>query len=292
MKKKFLTIIGCLLVVATLASLAAIFVGCSDSKDYIETKTKQITVGITSAAPMNYKDSSGKWIGFDTELTLTIFNALGYDVMFKEIVWKNKFLELEAGTINCIWNGFTKNSTETVKDADGKEVEKDRSEFVNFSMNYMTNEQCLVKNKNVEFKDETSFKGKTITYETASSGDTGVGWFEEEDWYEENKFIRKGMPSQSEALRELNLGTADFAVVDKSLALNMATTNENIEITDYDYFELEYYAIGFAKTAEGAALRDKVDILLNALYQTGYLKELAEKYNIDYAVRIQPLFQK
>jgi polar amino acid transport system substrate-binding protein len=282
--KKIITV----LMASLLCVCAAIGItGCKGSgasSQYNDFKSKTITVGVTNAAPMNYK-KSGKWVGFDTELTVAVFNALGYKVMFKEIAWVQKYSELNSGTIDCIWNGFTSNSTD--EDANGERVS--RSQLVNFSMDYMINEQCIVKNKNVAFEDENSFDQKTIAFEIGSSGETGVGWLEED--YTDVSFIKKGMTSQATALQEVNAGTADFAVVDKSLADNAVSGGyTNVEIVDFDYFELEYYAIGFAKTAAGAALRDKVNTLLKAFYEVGYLEELCTKYSIDYATKIVPCF--
>ncbi len=274
------------LMTAILAVMACVgFTACGggDDKQYVDTKTKNITVGITNAAPMNYKNSDGKWMGFDTDLTITVFNALGYNVLFKEIEWSNKYIELESGTIDCIWNGFTANSSD--KNSNGEVVA--RSELVNFSINYMINEQCVVRNKNVVFTDETSFAGKTIAFETGSSGAAGVGYIADD--YPEIVFNKKGMVSQSKALQEVNGGTADFAIVDKSIAENAVIGYSNIEIVEFDYFELEYYAIGFKKNADGAALRDKVNVLLDAFYEIGYLEELCAKYNIEYT-RIQQAF--
>ena len=272
------TIIAIILVLAVIVSCAAVFAGCNKTP-------KSVTVGITNAAPMNFKNASGEWVGFDTELTLKVFNELGYEVMFKEIEWANKYVELEAGTIDCIWNGFTANSSDKING-----VETDRKDIVNMSLNYMINEQCVVRNTNVPFVDENSFAGKTIAFETGSSGDAGVGYIEED--YEDIEFIKKPMKSQSEALREVNSGTADFAVVDKSIAENALGGYTNLAIVpveDFDYFGLEYYAIGFKKDEAGAALRDKVNDLLKKYYESGYLKDLAEKYNIEY-VRITSAF--
>ena len=277
MKKSIIAII---LVLAVIVSCVAVFAGCS------KTPEKSVTVGITNAAPMNYKDASGNWIGFDTELTLKVFKELGYEVMFKEIKWANKYVELEAGTIDCIWNGFTANSSDEING-----VATERKDIVNMSVNYMINEQCVVRSKNVTFVDETSFAGKTIAFENGSSGDAGVGYIEED--YPDINFNKKGMESQSEALREVNSGTADFAVVDKSIAENAVTGYANLVIVsadEFDYFGLEYYAIGFRKDDAGAALRDQVNDLLKKYYESGYMKDLAEKYNIEY-VRITSAFE-
>ena len=284
--KKVLTII-----VSAILCVCACFCitgcDCSGNKDtsqYVSPRSSQITVGITNAAPMNYKNADGKWIGFDTDLAVMTFNALGYNVMFKEIEWSNKFYELEAGTIDCIWNGFTANCTD--KDTQG--VEKERSEIANLSINYMINEQCVIKNKSVDFVDETSFNNKIIAFEQGSSGAAGVGWLEED--YPNVHFQKKACTSQAEAITEVNSGTADFAVVDLSIAENSLNGNPNIELFDFDYFGLEYYAAAFKNDNDGAALRNKVDNILFVYYEIGYLQELCTKYNIEYS-RVEQAFE-
>lgn len=274
------------------ATCAFTLTGCGADRDglqYVDGRTKTITVGITNAAPMNYKNSDGKWIGFDTDLAVTVFNALGYKVLFKEIAWGNKYIELEAGTIDCIWNGFTANSSDKVI-VDGQESSKERNELVLFSKYYMINEQCVVRNKNVTFVDQNSFDGKTIAYEVGSSGDAGIGWLEED--FSGVNFIRKGCVAQSNALQEVDSGTADFAIVDLSIAEN-AKSLQNIEIvpnTVFDFFTLEYYAIGFElDDAEATKLCEQVNTLLDALKEVGYLKELCEKYSIEYS-RVEQAF--
>ena len=39
------------------------------------------------------------FVGFDTELAKTVFTNLGYKVRFKLIVWENKYIELNNGTV-------------------------------------------------------------------------------------------------------------------------------------------------------------------------------------------------
>ncbi len=97
------------------------FAGCGDEKT--------IVVGYTIYEPMNYKDADGELVGFDTELAEEVFDNLGYEVTFQEIVWESKYTDLNSGTIDCIWNGFTCNTA----DDDGVQ----RAEKVDFSYNYM-----------------------------------------------------------------------------------------------------------------------------------------------------------
>ena len=96
----------------------------------------KVVVGYTIYEPMNFLDENGELIGFDTELAEAVFENLGYEVIFKEIKWENKYTELDTGAIDCIWNGFTCNTA----DDDGVA----RADKVDFSYNYMENQQVIV----------------------------------------------------------------------------------------------------------------------------------------------------
>ena len=73
---------------------------------YIQNKGK-LVVGITEFEPMDYKDASGNWIGFDADMAAAFAKSLGVDVEFVEIDWDNKVLELNSHAIDCVWNGMT-----------------------------------------------------------------------------------------------------------------------------------------------------------------------------------------
>lgn len=74
--------------------------------DYVKDQGK-LVVGITNFEPMDYKDESGEWVGFDADLASAFAESLGVDVEFVEIDWENKILELDGKTIDCVWNGMT-----------------------------------------------------------------------------------------------------------------------------------------------------------------------------------------
>ena len=111
MKRKVLSVLLCAgLVVSMMA-------GCGSKEDsgqgseatdmeYVKDKGT-LVVGITNFEPMDYKDESGEWIGFDADLAKAFAESLGVDVEFVEIDWDNKILELDGKTIDCVWNGMT-----------------------------------------------------------------------------------------------------------------------------------------------------------------------------------------
>lgn len=227
---------------------------------------KTVTIGYTDYAPMNYEDENGTLIGFDTELATKMFEELGYQVRFKLIDWGNRYSELNGGTIDCIWNGFTANTS----DDDGVS----RNEKVDFSYYYMTNAQCIVrKAADANITAISDFEGKTVAFESSSAGQTYV------DGIAAN-INKDGVPAQMDALLRVKAGTADFAVVDVLLAQSVAgkgdydslAINEGIEIPG------EYYAVGFKK---GSELTAKINELFVKYAEEGYLLELAAKYDLQ-----------
>ena len=77
-----------------------------DDLAYVQGQGK-LVVGITDFEPMDYLDENGEWIGFDADLARAFAASLGVEVEFIEINWDNKILELNAKTIDCVWNGMT-----------------------------------------------------------------------------------------------------------------------------------------------------------------------------------------
>ena len=81
---------------------------------YIQDKGT-LVVGITDFEPMDYKDENGQWIGFDADMARAVAEKLGVEIEFVEIDWDNKIFELEAKSIDVVWNGMT--LTDEVKGA-------------------------------------------------------------------------------------------------------------------------------------------------------------------------------
>jgi polar amino acid transport system substrate-binding protein len=252
--KKFTTIIA-----SVLAGVACLgFAACGEAKT--------VTVGYTDYAPMNYTDESGKLVGFDTELAEKTFGDLGYKVRFKLIDWGNKYSEVNSGTIDCIWNGFTANCA----DSDGIE----RSEKVDFSYYYMTNAQCVIRlATSEELTSPEQFVGKSVAYEASSAGDSYVSAVE-------GNINKKPVTSQMDAVREVKSGTAQYAVVDLLLAKSLVGQNDyaDLVINEGIVIDAEYYAIGFKL---GSELTAKVNEKLLAYAQDGTLATLAAKYNLS-----------
>ena len=98
-----------------------------ENADYKAIKTAgQVVVGYTLFAPIAYKNNSEELVGFDIELAKEVFTELGLSVKFQIIDWETKEVELNAKSIDVIWNGLT--------------ITDERKEAMEISAPYMENQ--------------------------------------------------------------------------------------------------------------------------------------------------------
>ncbi|MCL1917717.1 MAG: transporter substrate-binding domain-containing protein [Peptococcaceae bacterium] len=257
------------LVCALLVSMVFAFTSCSNATS----KAEKLICGVTKYDPMNYLDENGDWTGFDTEFARLVGEKLDMEVSFQEIDWNKKFIELEAGTITCIWNGFTANAVDSV-------TNRPRHEDVDFSYSYMLNQQCVVikADRADEFKSAEDLLGKTAAAEKGSAGES----FAKEAVGDDGKMIDS--TSQINTFVEVKSGSVDLAVVDILLAQRMAASGDYTDLIIADItLDHEVYAIGFKK---GSELTKKVNEAMMELYNDGTLETLAKKYGLENSLKL------
>ena len=232
-----------------------------------QVKNDKLIVGYTIYEPMNYEEN-GKLVGFDTELAEAVAKELDMEVEFKLIQWSNKYMELESGNVNCLWNGFTSNCA----DDDGVQ----RSDKVDFSYAYMKNEQCVVVRKADASKYTTaeSLNGKKGAAEAGSAGESVAKGFAGES----GDCVLS--TSQLVTLTELMGNKVDFVVIDKTMAKTLIGKDSYANLVMVETIEIpsEEYSIGFKK---GSELTEKVNGALEKLAENGTMMELAEKYGLE-----------
>ena len=92
----------------TMLLLICMIAGCSDSKD-----GKKITLGFDqNFPPMGFIGDDGEFTGFDIDLAKETAKRLDMELVLQPIDWDSKDAELESGSIDCIWNGFTMSGRE------------------------------------------------------------------------------------------------------------------------------------------------------------------------------------
>lgn len=240
--------------------------GKFNGTDYEWIKKKgKLVVGITDFEPMDYRDESGKWIGFDADYASAFAEHLGVEVEFIEIEWDSKETELENKTIDCVWNGMT--ITDAVK------------AVMDVSNPYMLNAQVIVVPVDKADKIKTAEDLKTIKVacETGSAADellTELGVA---------SIVR--LTAQSDALLEVKSGASDAAVIDLNMAAAM--TGEGTSYANLTYtgsLNNEEYGIGFRI---GSDLVQKLNEFMKSYYASGDVVKLGQKYDIEPATLIE-----
>lgn len=261
-----------LLALLMAAVMLVAFAGCGAKE---EAKKDTLVCGVTIFENMNEQLEDGTWTGFETEFAQEVGKLIDMDVEFQIIDWGQKYNELNSGAIDCVWNGFTANSSDEVNGVDVK-----RSDLVDFSYGYMLNQQCIVtKASNVDsIKSEADLKGKTACVEGGSAGASYAATVTDAD-----KIYTT--PAQINAFTEAKSGAVDFIVVDIILAKNICGKGDYQDLAIVEAIELdsEIYAIGFKK---GSDLTAKVNEAIKTLEENGKLMELAKKYGFENVLQI------
>ena len=223
-----------------------------------------LVVGITDFAPMDYKNEDGEWIGFDADMAKYFAGELGVEVEFVEIDWDNKILELDAKSVDCIWNGMT--LTDEVKAA------------MDCSNAYCNNAQVVIvpTAKAQDFQDVESLADLTFAVEAGSAGEaeaTALG------------LNCTPVKAQSDALMEVAAGTSDAAVIDSLMAAAMVGPDTGYADLTYTVpLNSEEYGVGFRK---GSDLVAEINAFFADIYAAGTMQEIAETYGVDAALVAQ-----
>lgn len=117
----------------------------------------EMVIGYTIFAPIAYEEDN-KLIGFDIELAEAVCAELGIKAKFQLIDWDSKIFELNAGSIDVIWNGMT--ITDKIK------------EGASVTIPYLKNKQVAVirvADKDV-YKTTDDMKDAVICVESGSAG--------------------------------------------------------------------------------------------------------------------------
>ena len=229
--------------------------------DYIKEKGKMV-IGYTVYEPMNYTDADGNFTGFDTELATAVCEKLGVEPEFVEINWDTKVVELDAKSIDCIWNGMTLTDDIMANTATTKA--------------YAKNAQVVVVKDGTDYSSTADLVGKTVVAEAGSAGEAAI---EGDENLAQADYVSKSV--QTDCLMEVAAGTADAAVLDLTLA--NAMIGEGTDYADLkivDELNAEEYGVAFRKDSDAAAA---VDAVFDELKADGTMQALADKYDLALA---------
>ena len=241
----------------TVACAATLLTGCGEKK-----KTT-FTVGFDAEyPPYGYMDENGEYTGFDLELAEEVCKLQGWDLVKQPIAWDSKDNELNSGSIDCIWNGFTING---------------RENDYTWSVPYVDNSQVIVVNDKSGIKDFAGLAGKTVGVQAASAALEVLEGDQKDLASAFGKLQEFG--DYNTAFVELEAGSVDAIAMDIGVAqYQIESRGGGYSILD-EHLNAEQYGVGFKLGNE--ELRNKVNTSLKELKKNGKFDELAEKYGLS-----------
>ena len=258
--KKMIALLLAALMVLSMAACASKTAASDSDLAYVQDKGK-LVIGITDFAPMDYKNESGEWIGFDADMAKAFAASIGVEAEFVEIDWDNKILELDSKTIDCVWNGMTLTAEVT--------------SAMECSNAYCNNAQVVIvpADKADQYQTVESVKDLTFAAEAGSAGEaelTALG------------YTVTPVKAQSDALMEVAAGTSDAAVIDSLMAAAMVGEGTGYANLTYTCgLNSEEYGVGFRK---GSDLAQKLNDFFKSAYADGSMMATAETYGVQAAV--------
>lgn len=208
--------------------------------------------------PMGFVGDDGEFTGFDLELAAEAASRMGKEIVYQPIAWDSKDLELESGTIDCIWNGFTMNG---------------REDNYTWSDPYMKNNQVFVVRADSGITTTADLAGKVVDVQTDSSAQAAL---------DENAELKDSfgelvvVADYNTAFMDLESGAVDAVAMDDVVAsYQIEQRGEDFLVLD-ETLAAEEYGIGFKKGNE--ELRDQVQAALEEMAADGTLADISNKW--------------
>ena len=255
MKKKAVAVVMTAVMALGMVSAVSVQAGIED---------KTLIVGFDAEyPPYGYMDENGEYTGFDLELAQAVCDLEGWELEKKPINWDSKDMELNSGSIDCIWNGFTMNG---------------REDDYTFSEPYVDNSQVIVVADDSGIEKLTDLAGKTVGVQAASAALDALNSDDNRDLTASFASLTEN-PDYNTAFMNLDSGAADAIAVDIGVAKYQLSQREEGKYVILDEpIQSEQYGIGFKKGND--ELKDTVWEEVLKLYDAGEVDKLAEKYEV------------
>lgn len=231
---------------------------------YADADSKTLVVGFDAEyPPFGYMDDNGEYVGFDLDLAQKVCDNLGWELVKTPINWDSKDMELNAGNIDCIWNGFTING---------------REDDYTWSDPYLNNEQVVVVAADSGIETLADLAGKDVVVQAASAALDALNSDDNKELTESFASLTEN-PDYNTAFMNIDSGAADAVAVDIGVAkYQLSQREEGKYVILEEPIQSEQYGIGFKKGND--ELKDTVWAEVMSLYEAGEVDKLAEQYEV------------
>lgn len=247
-------------ILLTVAMAATLLVGCGNDDN-------TLIVGFDAEfPPYGYQDDNGEYVGFDLDLAEEVCERNGWELVKQPINWDSKDMELDAETIDCIWNGFTMTGRE--------------SEYT-WSSAYIDNSQVFVVKADSGITSQADLAGKNVGVQADSSALAALENTEEGGAADLAATFASltQYGDYNTGFMELESGVIDALAMDIGVAQYQIETRGDAYVMLEEKLATEQYAIGFK--LGNTDLRDKVEETLLEMAEDGTVLEIAKEYGLE-----------
>ncbi len=231
--------------------------------DATEADEITFTVGFDAEfPPFGFIADDGSYDGFDLALAKEVCNRLGWTFVAQPIDWTSKDAELSNGTIDCIWNGFTKS--------------EERLDQYTWTDAYYDNSIVMVVSADSDIASLADLAGKNVITQAASSALDALNAEDNADLLASFGELIETADYNS-AFLELDQGSADAIAVDYGVAMyNIAAKGADSYVILDEAVSSEEYAIGFL--LGNTELAETVWEQVEAIAADGTMATIAAEY--------------
>ena len=212
------------------------------------------------------KDDKTFVVGFDLDLAAEVCKRNGWTLEKQPINWDSKDMELDAQTIDCIWNGFTMTG---------------REDQYTWSCAYIDNSQVFVVKADSGISSQADLAGKDVGVQADSSALAALENEEEGGAAELAKTF--GSLTQyadyNTGFMELETGVIDALAMDIGVAQYQIESRGDGFVMLEEKLATEQYAVGFK--LGNTELRDKLEKTLLEMAEDGTVLKIAKEWGLE-----------
>ena len=267
MKKKLTVLLLAFTMIFTMLAFAACGGGSEAEEEAAGTETEQYGEGYVfkhgfdlDYRPYSYRDDSGEIGGFDVEMAQAVCELYGWEYEAVPFNWDAKDAELNAGSCDCIWSGFTING---------------REDDYLWSMPYSDNTQKIMVLKDSGIASLADLAGKKVGVQTATSAYDLLNDEEGQKELADTFASLDVYETYTIAITDLKAGAVDALAIDVTRAQEAMAADDTLVCLD-ENLGSEQYGIGFRK--DDTELCDKINEALKTLAADGTVDKIAENY--------------
>ena len=240
----------------TVAMAATLLIGCGNDDN-------TLIVGFDAEfPPYGYQDDNGEYVGFDLDLAAEVCERNGWELVKQPINWDSKDMELDAETIDCIWNGFTMTG---------------REDQYTWTCAYIDNSQVFVVKADSGIASQADLAGKNVGVQADSSALAAL-----EDSAADLADTFASLTQYGDyntGFMELESGVIDALAMDIGVAQYQIESRGDGFVMLEEKLATEQYAVGFK--LGNTELRDKLEKTLLEMAEDGTVLKIAKEWGLE-----------